>query len=267
MSEANPLWTGDDEYLPSRTVTGADSYVEQWVRNSDHARSRVAPTTLDYGDGANELVDLFEPRAPRGTVVFFHGGYWSELGRRDFSYIAPELTKDKWRVAVVDYDLAPSVSLTHIVDQARRSVAAIARSTDGPLVVTGHSAGAHLAAMVHATDWRALDVDPRIVAGIGMSGLYELEPLLATSVQNDIRLTGDEVAALSPARLRPQVEAPFELSVGELETGAFHAQSQRLADAWPGVARQPRALPGHNHFTICDELPRLVQDVAEDLGL
>ncbi|GAB3706042.1 alpha/beta hydrolase [Mariniluteicoccus flavus] len=266
MTAAQPsLAGGDEHYLPSRSVVGWEGFYDQWVRNSQHARTRHEPRTLAYGHDPSEVIDLFEPRNSRGTVVFIHGGYWSELGRRDFSYVAPELLKDRWRVAVIDYALAPAVTLTHIVDQVRLATATLARSYDQPLVITGHSAGGHLAAMMHATDWSPLGVQPQILAGVGMSGLYELAPLLETSVQNDVRLTGPEVATLSPARLTPTTRAPFLVAVGELEPAAFQAQSAALTQAWPGVATEPRPLPGHNHFTICDELARLVHEVTAEV--
>lgn len=253
---------GDEQYLPSLSVPGAEGFYGQWASNSTHARGRHEPRELAYGDGVNERMDVFEPKNPRGTVLFIHGGYWSELSRRDFSYVAPELVKDKWRVAVVDHDLAPDATLTHIVDQLRRAVVALAGQYAEPLVVSGHSAGGHLAAMLHATDWSAYGVEPGIVAGIGISGLYELEPLTATSVQTDVQLTADEVAALSPARLAPTAAAPFHLVVGSLESAAFHGQADLLHERWPGVAQAPRELPGHNHFTVCDELARLVADAT-----
>lgn len=254
---------GDEQYLPSKSVPGADGFYEQWVRNSAHARATHEPTELAYG-GEGEVMDIFEPRGTaRGTVVFIHGGYWSELGRLDFSYVAPELLKDKWRVAVVDYALAPAVTLTHIVDQVQRAVVALTRAYPEPLVVTGHSAGGHLAAMVHATDWSAHGVTPEIIAGIGISGLYELEPLRATSVQRTVRLTDVEVATLSPARREPTSTAPFHLYLGALEPAAFQAQSALLAARWPGVAVAPLALDGHNHLTVCDELARLVHDATQ----
>ncbi|OYO25033.1 alpha/beta hydrolase [Enemella dayhoffiae] len=252
----------DDEYLPSRTIAHSGRYYEQWVLTSASARRNYPPRVEPYDDGADEVMHVFEPNRSRATVIFIHGGYWEELAKEDFSYLAPELLKDKCRVVIPDYSLVPTVRLPQIVEQLQRCVATVARRYAEPLVVAGHSAGGHLAAMLHSTDWSEVgDEAPEIVAGIGLSGLYDLDPLRETSLQQNLALTDEEVADLSPVRRAPTTSAPFLTVVGELETDAFHGQSRALADAWGEVVLGPNSRPGHNHFTVCDELPRHVAEV------
>ena len=105
----------------------------------------------------------------RGTFVFIHGGYWRALDKADFSFVARPFVAQGIAVAVANYDLCPDVSIATIVDECRRAVAWIARegaahgAARRPLVVGGHSAGGHLAAMMFATDWRALGLRARPV--------------------------------------------------------------------------------------------------------
>ncbi len=252
----------DLDYLPTLTVPGATGYFDEWARRSTEARAALPPTEVGYGRGAHETVDVFAPSSglARATVLFIHGGYWRAFYKDHFSYLAPALVEAGLRLAVVSHDLAPSVHVTDIVAQVRSAVLRVSRRFEDPLVVAGHSAGGHLAAVVHSTDWAALGADPpQIAAAVGISGLYDLEPLTRTSLQPVVDLTPLEVAALSPVRRRPSTDAPFLVAVGALESAAFHAQARALVDAWPGTAREPVSLEGRHHFDVCEELLPLVE--------
>ncbi len=136
---------------------------DQW---SAAARERYRPLRdLRYGPGPLETLDLFLPAGtPRGTFVFIHGGYWRALDKDDVAFVAAPFVEQGIAVANVNYDLCPAVSIAAIVDECRRAVAWTAR--EGPkhgaaaedVVVGGHSAGGHLAAMMNVTDWSALRI-------------------------------------------------------------------------------------------------------------
>ncbi|HEX5968017.1 MAG TPA: alpha/beta hydrolase [Intrasporangium sp.] len=252
----------DLEYLPGLTVPNATELFDEWARRSAEVRAAMPPAELAYGAGVHEVMDVFSPAAgpARATVLFIHGGYWRAFYKDHFSYLAPALVEAGHRLAVVSYDLAPSVHVTDIVSQVRDAVLHLSRRFAEPLVVTGHSAGGHLAAIVHSTDWATLGADPpRIAAAVGISGLYDLEPLTRTSLQPVVDLTPLEVSALSPARRRPTTDVPFLVALGALESPAFHAQSRDLVAAWPGVAMGPLAVEGCHHFDVCDELLPLTE--------
>lgn len=253
----------DAEYLPSTTVPNSERYFEQWQANSRSTRNQYPYREEAYGTGPNETMDVFEPTRPRATVMFIHGGYWKAFYKDHFSYLAPELLAAKCRVIVPSYDLAPQVRLTAIVDQVRTCASAVAERWSEPLVISGHSAGGHLAAMLHSTDWDQYPqlTAPRITATIGLSGLYDLAPLRRTSLQATLHISDEEVAELSPVRRHPTTPAPFLAAVGALESGSFHEQSRRLAESWGAQVSGPRSMPGHNHYTVCDELPRLVAEL------
>lgn len=246
-------------YMPSQRVPNARSYLEAWARDSAAARGAHPPTELAYGAGEHERLDLFEPAgAARASLLFIHGGYWRAFYKDTFSYIAPPLLAEGVRVGVMSYDLAPGVSLRRIVRQAREAAAFLAAHCPGPLLVAGHSAGAHLAAMIHCADWEAEGLPaPRLAGAVGISGLYDLLPLRHTELQPDLLLSEEEALALSPVTHPPSTAAPFLVAVGALESVAFHEQSEALAQGWPGVAREPQALPGRHHFSAPDDLPAL----------
>lgn len=248
------------DYMPSRRVPDAERYFSAWTRESATFRQLWPPETLRYGPGEHATLDLFTPPGEvRGTLLFIHGGYWLAFYKEDFSLVAPPLLRLGLRVAVMSYALAPAVTLREIVRQAREAAAFLGERSGGPLFVAGHSAGGHLAAMIHCTDWAAEGLcAPPLAASVGVSGLYDLAPLRRTELQPDLRLSEDEAAALSSVHRPPTCAAPFVLAVGEGESAAFHAQSAALTRAWPGVASEPRVLPGRHHFDAPDELAALV---------
>ena len=156
-------------------------------------------------------------------------------------------------LAVPSYDLCPGVTVASIVDQMRAAAVALHRRTGRRMLATGHSAGGHLTAMLMATDWRALDpaLPPDLVAaGLPISGVFELEPLLPTTIAAALHLSREEARALSP-RYLPSPGLPLHAVVGGAESGEFLRQNREFAAAWGGSAEE---IPGANHFTVLDAL-------------
>ena len=119
----------------------------------------------------------------------------------------------------------------------------------GPVLLSGWSAGGHLTAMALG--------HPRVAAGLAISGVYELEPLRDTYLNDALRLTDGEVAALSPLRL-PPVAKTLAIAYGTAELPPLVADSRDL-HALRAAAHRPGALvpmAGADHFTIIEELRR-----------
>lgn len=254
------------EYMPSQRIPNAKEYFVAWARESAHFREAHSPTQYAYGTGKHETLDVFEPVGPvKANVLWIHGGYWMAFYKDHFSYIAPPLLAQGLRVAVMSYDLVPSVTLRQIVRQARQAAAFMAEQFPTPLIVAGHSAGGHLTAMIHCTAWQAEGLtQPDLIGSIGISGLYDLSPLRHTELQPDLALSEAEAHALSPVLHSPTTEAPFIVAVGELESAAFHGQSQQLSTVWAGLASSPQLLAGRHHFDAPDDLAQLVSHLLEE---
>jgi arylformamidase len=197
------------------------------------------------------------------VLVFIHGGYWRALDKADFSWVAPGYVAAGISVAVVNYGLAPKTPLGEIVAQVRRCLAWIhTRAQDlsvdpARIFCSGHSAGAHLTAMMLATDWTTVSPGlPRaLLAGaLTISGLFELEPLTrAEFLRHDLALDAAAARQLSPAYLPLKSAAPLLRAVGALESGEFHRQSELIAQHWPSVCTTAVLdVPECNHLTVCD---------------
>jgi arylformamidase len=151
------------------------------------------------------------------------------------------------------------VTIAEIIDQIRHACLFLWLRSGRRMMIYGHSAGGHLAAAMVATDWQSLypkapaDLVP---AAYSISGLFDLTPLLAVAMAQDLRL--DEAAARSVSPLfwplpRGRV---FDAVVGALESSEFLRQSRVIADAWAKGGAQTRyqEIAGTNHFTVLDAL-------------
>jgi arylformamidase len=230
---------------------------------SAKARAALAPKLdLRFGPGPKETLDLFLPPArAKGTFLFLHGGYWRMLDKSDFSFVAPPFVARGYAVALANYDLCPDVSIAAIVDEARHAVTWLARegaahgANPDRIVVGGHSAGGHLAAMLFTTDWAALGLAREPIAGaVSLSGVHDLAPMVQFSFNADFRLDAAEAARLSPVFMTPRSRVPLVLAVGADETSEFIRQTRILWDAWPANrppgAGAPLIIPGRHHFNV-----------------
>ncbi len=254
------------EYNNRAAVPDHPVVMARWKADAEAARASHPPTALAYGRGEREVMDLFDagPEAP--IAIFLHGGYWQALDRSWFSWIAPALLKHGVSLAVPSYDLAPDVRLGRIVTQMRNAVELIRSRTGRRPVVFGHSAGGHGAACMLS--------EARASAAVAISGLFDLEPLVPTSLNVALRLDAREASALSPVHWpAPNGSTPggtvLDCVVGAAETAEFVRQSKDMADFWGGKGVDTRfeALAGLNHFTVLDPLAdpdsALVRRIAE----
>lgn len=243
-------------------------YFERWARDSAAARAGL-PAWLDlaYGETAAETLDLFpvEGAAAAPLLVFIHGGYWQGLDKSDFSYLAPSYVEAGVAFASLNYALAPTATIGTMIDQVRRALVWVhAHAGDlgidaGRIVVSGHSAGGHLAAMALSTDWPnvAPGLPGNVLAGgCAVSGIYDLEPIRLSYHNKVLNVAPDDVERWSPLHCLPVQAPPLLLAVGSEETDEFLRQQAEYAGAW--LARGLRVgeveMAGLHHFTAVDAL-------------
>jgi arylformamidase len=245
------------EYNNRLRVPEHPAHIAGWQRDAAAWREACPHAELDlpYGAGAREKLDLFHPvpATPAPVAVFIHGGYWQALDRSFASHCARGLNLQGIAVAVPSYDLCPTVSLGDIVAQMRATCRFLWQRTGRRILAMGHSAGGHLTAMLLATDWPKLDpaLPPGLVhAALPISGVFELEPLRATTIGTALQLTDAAAHALSP-RWLPSPGRPLHCVVGGAESAEFLRQSRDMAEAWGGTFE---AAAGADHFTVLTPL-------------
>jgi arylformamidase len=243
------------EYNNRARVPEHPSLIAGWARDAQAYREsqRNRFHTISYGPGARNTIDVFPSRNEGAMVVFIHGGYWQALDGSFFSHLAAGLNAHGISVAIPSYDLCPQVSVDDIIRQMRAAACELAR-LGRRLVVSGHSAGGHLAACLIATDWRSIDKalpDDLVQAAYAISGLFNLGPLVRTSVNNALGL--DEAAArqASPLFWPAPSQGSLDAVVGGDESAEYFRQSRTIVDAWSqaGFATRFAEVPGANHFT------------------
>jgi len=213
-----------------------------------------------YGSRERHRYDLFraaEKDAP--VVVYIHGGYWQRGDRRDCSFVARELNANGITVAIPSYSLCPQVSVMEIGDEIQLCLAMLWKRTRKRPTVVGHSAGGHLAAEMMARDWTGFPGVPAdlVRTACALSGVFDLTPLIGTSLNSALGLTAGTARAASPLfRPPPPNGRRFVAAVGSEESEELMSQSRRIAANWSGVGIDARCeiVTGANHFTIIDEL-------------
>src|SRR5882757_2654201 len=244
----------DAAYDNNAAVKNSAALIAERNQLSETLRaSRKSFLDIPYGDRERTKVDLY-PAADRTApcLVFLHGGYWQRNSRDVFAMLVEGVAAHGWSVAIPGYSLAPDVSLTDIVTEISQSLDWLAENGEsygisGPVVLSGWSAGAHLAAM-------ALN-HPRVAAGLAISGVYDLGPIRDTGLNNALKLTDDEVATLSPLRL-PVVHKPLDVAYGTAELPALVFDSIGLHKARAAAKAPGKIFPieGANHFSSLGEL-------------
>jgi arylformamidase len=208
---------------------------------------------VSYGPGSRNTIDLFAGDGQGPIVVFIHGGYWQAFDGSSFSHCARGLNAHGIDVAIPSYDLCPQVSVATIIDQMRAAAQELARP-GRPLVISGHSAGGHLAACLLATDWPAVDTalpKDTVIAAYAISGLFDLPPLVETSINKALGLDAESAKAASPLFWRPPSHGSLDAVVGEAESAEYHRQSRTIAEIWgaAGVPTRYGSIADANHFT------------------
>lgn len=248
----------DKAYNNVDHIAGGASYPDRWTEQAAAFRDRLeaegrARLAVPYGPGEREAMDVFWPereQGPRGLVVFVHGGYWLKFDRSYWSHFAQGPLERGWAVAMPSYDLCPDVRIEDITHEIARAVEIAATLVEGPIRLTGHSAGGHLVARMLAPGVLSPEVAERVKKVVPISPVSDLRPLLKTSMNDAFRMTEADAEAESPV-LQPKPDVPVTVWVGAAERAVFLDQARWLAEAWDVPWE---AVRDQHHFNVIDGL-------------
>ena len=255
------------EYDASATVASVDPYFAQFALDSERTRARLEHlANVRYAPGERRVLDLFPAtRAGAPLLVFIHGGYWRRLDKSFFSFVAGPVVDAGGAAAIVNYPLAPGPSLDEIVGAVRDALSYVRahlgdlRADARRIVVAGHSAGGQLAGMLAG--------DGGVAGILTLSGLFDLEPVRLSHVNEWMQLDAAAAQRNSPTFHLPANALPLVATVGEAETSEFRRQTALYAEAWR-ARRFPCErieVPGKNHFSIVHELAVAEKPLAQKL--
>jgi arylformamidase len=259
---ADPAIDYEAEYNNRKRVPEHVEIAERWALLSSAYRL-AGDTELDqpYGSRERQRYDLFHAAgADAPLVVYIHGGYWQRGDRKDYSFVARELNASGITVAIPSYTLCPAASVMEIGDEIQQCLAALWKKLKKHPMVIGHSAGGHLTAEMLARDWSGFAGVPNVLvrAGYAISGVFDLAPLIGTSLNEALALTKGTARAASPLFRPPPRGRRLVAAVGGEESAEFLRQSREIAENWGkvGIDAECEVIAGTNHFTIVDELIR-----------
>jgi acetyl esterase/lipase len=234
----------DAAYNNSVAVADSAKIVAGWEARSAKLRAaHPEGTDLRYGPDERNRIDFFSSRRGGPVLVFLHGGYWQNRAKEIFSFVAEGPLAWGINVALVGYTLAPQKRLDGIVAEIRAALAWLNESAPmlghRDIYVSGWSAGGHLTAIT-------MD-HPAVKGGLAISGIYDLEPMRLSYINDKLRLDEAEAKRNSPG----PTTKPLVVVYGAEELPELRRQSEDYANLLGGKAV---ALPRHNHFTVLEEL-------------
>ncbi len=246
----------DDAYSNGAYIPDAARFYTQWVEDAANFRKEAgarASLDISYGPGARNTMDLFLPDAtPKGLAVFVHGGYWLQTDKSMWSHLVRGAVKAGWAGLVPSYTLAPEARLFDMTKEIAAATQIAAEKVPGPIRLSGHSAGGHLAMRMACGDKPLGELTQRVETVLGISGLYDLRPLMKTSMNTELGINDSEALTESPALLPPVDGIDVVSWVGSDERPEFIRQSQLLVEAWDASSPAPELTiqDGFHHFDV-----------------
>lgn len=252
----NRITDWDDAYANAAHIPGAENFPPKWANDAAAFRTSWTEKELDiaYGDTERQKLDLFFPNnASKGLVVFVHGGFWMKFDKSFWSQYAEGALAHGWTVCLPSYDLSPHVRLSEITRQIGLAISHAAERIEGPIRLTGHSAGGHLVTRMVCEDSPLNDPAlSRVETVVSISGLHDLRPLRNTKMNDSFGLSEEDAAAESAALKRLKNNCNVVAWVGANERPEFVRQSHLLSQAWPGTRCHEEE--GKHHFDVIDGL-------------
>ena len=211
-----------------------------------------------YGFHARECFDVcYAVGKAKAILVYLHAGYWQSRDKNQFYFIADHLAELGYHIAIMNYPLCPEVSIEKIRTSLSYGLLTVKTylndlSNNLPMYICGHSAGAHLTAELVLNAKEIIKDQLNIKGIIPISGIYDLEPLISTSLNIKIQLNQIQARNNSPILRVSKDLVPAEFFVGNHETQAFIQQSKEMKDQWElkGNAANFTILKNSDHFSL-----------------
>ena len=257
----------EQEYSPSTCVDDIMVYIQDYIDDSAINKQRLdVVENLNYGAASTLGVDYFPGKKSKPLVIYIHGGYWQELSKEESCFMADSVIAKGYHLLVIDYTLAPQASITTMIKQCCQAIVWSQQQdwffNAEEIILSGSSAGAHLAACVlqaAAKDEHGLTPET-FSKGILFSGIYDLQPLLETYINEPLKLDLSAAKAISPGLRNNRNLPPCTLVWGANETQEFKRQSQQWAAFLKddGVLCKTVEIAQRNHFDVVYELADLL---------
>ena len=254
----------DRQYNNRLQVPDFATYIDRW-KSLSWQTEKEYPVVKDiaYGKLHREQLDIYPSQQPLSkTLIFIHGGYWQKFDKADFQFIAKAFRADGITTVLINYPLAPAVSIDQILLSCREAIHWLYSNISsyngdpGQLYIAGHSAGGQLAAMLLTTKWNQFNMATDVIKGVcAISGIYNLIPIRLSNIDETLNMDSEMALRNSPVQLSPASQYPLSIVVGSDETDEFLDQSSQLYISWKEIIpTELLQIPGLNHFSIVETM-------------
>jgi arylformamidase len=240
------------------------TYMERWEILSRQTENDFPIfKNIPYAALPREQLDIYPSLQPSSkTLIFIHGGYWHKWDKSSFQFIGKAFRNDSITTVLINYPLAPAVSIDQISASCRLAIHWLYQNISayngdpGQLYIAGHSAGGHLSAMLLATDWRPFNLIPDAIKGVCViSGLFNLIPICLSDINKSLNMETETALRNSPVHLMPATRCPLSIVVGGNETNEFLDQSKELYTCWKEhFSAEIEQIQGLNHYSIVETM-------------
>lgn len=245
------------------------TYLERWELLSRQTEKEFhVIKDITYGKLPREQLDIYPSSQPSSkTLIFIHGGYWHKSGKADIQFIAKAFRDYDITTVLINYPLAPAVSIDQISASCREAVHWVYQNISAyngdprQLYIAGHSAGGHLAAMLLTTAPIAIrgeyfDLRLDVIKGVcAISGLFNLIPIRLSDINELLNMDTEMAIRNSPVHLLPATQCPLAVTVGSDETNEFVDQSTELYTCWKEkIPVEITQIQGLNHYSILETM-------------
>ena len=251
----------DLQYNNRFHVPDFENYLQRWENLSSNAlNGHKAIKDIPYGAKSRECLDVFSSQTPFSkTLVFIHGGYWQRFDKSSFRFIATAFAGYGITTVLMNYPLSPGNSIDQIVESCCRAMEwihhniAALNGDAAQIYIAGHSAGAHLAAMLMTVE-KGQSHKTSIRGICAISGLFNLIPLQLSNINDVLQMDQETAIRNSPAFKEPIELCPLLIAVGSAETNEFLDQSRELNNRWKNKTSSAELviMAGLNHFSVLD---------------
>lgn len=266
-----PIKDWDDAFANSIYIDGAEKLPQLWLDTAAAYRANGVKIDQDiaYGDHPRERLDIVWPDGPvKGLVVFIHGGFWMLTDKSYWTSYAEGARANGWAVCLPSYTVAPQGRIHQMTAQIGVAIETAALRVSGPIRITGHSAGGHLATRMICNDSPLSKLTlARVEKVQSISGLHDLRPLMHTKMNDMLHMSENEATSESPVLRSPISRVSFTCWVGGGERPEFIRQTKLMAHMWEGLDMPSNFVVDgqHDHFSVIQGLTQPDSQITQNL--
>lgn len=268
----------EQQYVLRKSLPSFMEHVAEWeALSTDENFTHMAHEVIKFGDHPRQTFELFKATSQEPAqklAIFIHGGFWRAMDRKQSRFLAHPFVENGYDCVIAEYRLMPEFSLGELVDDTANMLLCLQElgaqyNLSDEMLLSGHSAGAHLAAFgLKQAVQRGLKY--KRCSLLYFSGVFDIYPVSVTSIGDELEMPKEDVARWSVYSGGADNGIQPLFVVGDDETDDFKRQSivgaQHMGNPeMSNITYVPKA----NHLTLMTKFAadkNLTKTILEQLG-